>query len=190
MNDEVLIHHGVKGQRWGVITKQYVPKGTHSASKSLDASAKKGSKIQQRAKNRLAKRRQAKVAKRQAKLAKKMKNNKKVTTADDVWNSLSTEQKKQMVLNSKSAKALSKNADLFDYQELNNAYNRLILEKKISDMVPKEKSQGQKYLDVLETSTKYLTTTANALSAVNKVYGAATGTAKMLNKLSEEENKK
>lgn len=31
MNEEVLVHHGVKGQRWGVITKEYVPKGTHSA---------------------------------------------------------------------------------------------------------------------------------------------------------------
>ena len=45
MNEEVLVHHGVKGQRWGVITKEYVPKGTHSAKADQN---KKGSKIQQR----------------------------------------------------------------------------------------------------------------------------------------------
>ena len=69
MNEEVLVHHGVKGQRWGVITKEYVPKGTHSAKTDQK---KKGSKIQQRVKERLLTRRNATLAKRQAKLSKKL----------------------------------------------------------------------------------------------------------------------
>ena len=114
MNEEVLVHHGVKGQRWGVITKAYVPKGTHSAKTDQN---KKGSKIQQRVQARLAKRRNAKLAKRQAKLPKKLKANKQATN-DDAWDLLSVEQKKKMVLQTKSAKVLYNNSELFDSQEL------------------------------------------------------------------------
>ena len=187
MNEEVLVHHGVKGQRWGVITKAYVPKGTHSAKTDQN---KKGSKIQQRVQARLAKRRNAKLAKRQAKLPKKLKENKQATN-DDAWDMLSVEQKKKMVLQTKSAKVLYNNSDLFDSQELRDAYNRLQTLNNISAMASTtEKSNIDNVKDLVDKSTGYAKTAVNAISTANQLYRQATLLQKNLNTMFPEEAKK
>ena len=187
MNEEVLVHHGVKGQRWGVITKAYVPKGTHSAKADQN---KKGSKIQQRVQARLAKRRNAKLAKRQAKLPKKLKENKQATN-DDAWDMLSVEQKKKMVLQTKSAKVLYNNSDLFDSQELRDAYNRLQTLNNISAMASTtEKSNIDNVKDLVDKSTGYAKTAVNAISTANQLYRQATLLQKNLNTMFPEEAKK
>lgn len=186
MNEEVLVHHGVKGQRWGVITKAYVPKGTHSAKTDQN---KKGSKIQQRVQERLAKRRNAKLAKRQAKLQKKLKTNKQTTT-DEPWDTLSVEQKKKMVLQTKSAKVLYNNSDLFDSQELRDAYNRLQTLNSISAMASTEKSKIDDVKDLVDKSTSYAKTAVNAISTANQLYRQATLLQKNLNTMLPEEVKK
>ena len=187
MNEEVIVHHGVKGQRWGVITKAYVPKGTHSAKTDQN---KKGSKIQQRVQERLAKRRNAKLAKRQAKLQKKLKTNKQTTT-DESWDTISVEQKKKMVLQTKSAKVLYNNSDLFDSQELRDAYNRLQTLNSISAMTStSDKSNAENMRELVDTATKYVNTAANAMKSVNSVYAQATLLQKNLNKMFPEEVKK
>lgn len=187
MNEEVLVHHGVKGQRWGVITKAYVPKGTHSAKTDQN---KKGSKIQQRVQARLAKRRNAKLAKRQAKLPKKLKENKQATN-DDAWDMLSVEQKKKMVLQTKSAKVLYNNSDLFDSQELRDAYNRLQTLNNISAMASTtEKSNIDNVKDLVDKSTGYAKTAVNAITTANQLYTQATLLQKNLNKMFPEEAKK
>lgn len=187
MNEEVLVHHGVKGQRWGVITKAYVPKGAHSAKADQN---KKGSKIQQRVQARLAKRRNAKLAKRQAKLPKKLKENKQATN-DDAWDMLSVEQKKKMVLQTKSAKVLYNNSDLFDSQELRDAYNRLQTLNNISAMASTtEKSNIDNVKDLVDKSTGYAKTAVNAISTANQLYRQATLLQKNLNTMFPEEVKK
>ena len=187
MNEEVLVHHGVKGQRWGVITKTYVPKGTHSAKTDQN---KKGSKIQQRVQARLAKRRNAKLAKRQAKLPKKLKASKQATN-DDAWDMLSVEQKKKMVLQTKSAKVLYNNSDLFDSQELRDAYNRLQTLNNISAMASTtEKSNIDNVKDLVDKSTGYAKTAVNAISTANQLYRQATLLQKNLNTMFPEEAKK
>ena len=76
-----------------------------------------------------------------------------------------TEQKKERILKSRSARALYDNADLFTTQELNSAYNRLMLENNIKNLAPAEVSKGQRFVnkfnssgknihDVFETSSK------------------------------------
>ena len=186
MNEEVLVHHGVKGQRWGVITKAYVPKGTHSAKTDQN---KKGSKIQQRVQARLAKRRNAKLAKRQAKLPKKLKESKQATN-DDAWDMLSVEQKKKMILQTKSAKVLYNNSDLFDSQELRDAYNRLQTLNNISAMASTEKSKIDDVKDLVDKSTSYAKTAVNAISTANQLYRQATLLQKNLNTMFPEEVKK
>ena len=187
MNEEVLVHHGVKGQRWGVITKAYVPKGTHSAKADQN---KKGSKIQQRVQARLAKRRNAKLAKRQAKLPKKLKESKQATN-DDAWDMLSVDQKKKMVLQTKSAKVLYNNSDLFDSQELRDAYNRLQTLNNISAMASTtEKSNIDNIKDLVDKSTGYAKTAVNAISTANQLYRQATLLQKNLNTMFPEEAKK
>lgn len=186
MNEEVLVHHGVKGQRWGVITKAYVPKGTHSAKTDQN---KKGSKIQQRVQARLAKRRNAKLAKRQAKLPKKLKASKQAAN-DDAWDTLSVEQKKKMILQTKSAKVLYNNSDLFDSQELRDAYNRLQTLNNISSMASTEKSKIDDVKDLVDKSTSYAKTAVNAISTANQLYRQATLLQKNLNTMFPEEVKK
>lgn len=187
MNEEVLVHHGVKGQRWGVITKAYVPKGTRSAKTDQN---KKGSKIQQRVQARLAKRRNAKLAKRQAKLPKKLKASKQATN-DDAWDTLSVEQKKKMILQTKSAKVLYNNSDLFDSQELRDAYNRLQTLNNISAMASTtEKSKIDDVKALVDKSTAYANTAVNAITTANKLYTQATLLQKNLNKMFPEEVKK
>lgn len=55
--------------------------------------------------------------------------------------------KKEKILASRSAKALYKNANLFTTEELNKAYQRLDLEKKIKNLAPEEKSKGREFID-------------------------------------------
>ena len=188
MSEEIIVHHGVKGQRWGVITKEYTPKGTHSANSDQN---KKGSKIQQRVKERLAKRRNAKLAKRQAKLAKKLKSNKQ-TTVDDTWSTLSTDQRKKMVLESKSAKLLSKNVDLFSDQELKQAYSRLLLEKQVSDFaaLSQEKSAFERNMDTVNKTMKYVKDISDAANTINSAYTNLKRTSEILSSISSEEKKK
>lgn len=188
MNEEVVVHHGVKGQRWGVITKEYVPKGTHSAKADQN---KKGSKIQQRVQARLAKRRNAKLAKRQAKLSKKLKSNKQTTT-DDTWQTLSTDQRKKMVLESKSAKMLSKNADLFNDNELQQAYSRLMLEKRVSELAAssREKSSFEKNMETINKTMKYVKDISEAANTINNAYSNLKRTSEILASLSSEQEKK
>lgn len=55
--------------------------------------------------------------------------------------------KKEKVLKSRSAAELYKNADLFSTAELQNAYNRLQLERNIANLAPKEVSKGKEFVD-------------------------------------------
>lgn len=84
----------------------------------------------------------------------------------------SIEERKQKVLNSRSAKELYNNADLFTTQELQQAYNRLVLEKNIKSLSPKEVSKGQqmlnKYVDSAENISKFLNSTNKVLSQVTR----------------------
>lgn len=56
------------------------------------------------------------------------------------------EAKKQRILNSRSAKDLYENADLFSTQELQGAYNRLQLERNIASLAPKEVNKGEQFV--------------------------------------------
>lgn len=57
------------------------------------------------------------------------------------------EEKKARILKSRSARDLYKNADLFTNQELQDAYNRLVLERNIKGLAPAEVSKGEKFMD-------------------------------------------
>ena len=75
------------------------------------------------------------------------------------------EKKKREVLKSRSAKELYKYANLFNTRELQEAYNRLQLERNIQNLFPKEVKKGQDFTqkiiksgrtvsDLLDTGTK------------------------------------
>jgi len=75
------------------------------------------------------------------------------------------DKKKREVLKSRSAKELYKYANLFNTRELQEAYNRLQLERNIQNLFPKEVKKGQNFTqkiiksgrtvsDLLDTGTK------------------------------------
>lgn len=88
---------------------------------------------------------------------------------------LTVEERKAKILKSRSSKELYKNADLFTTQELQNAYNRLVLERNINSLSPKEVSKGQAFID---KSTKFGNNLHSVFDVSSKLYN---DTAKVYN---------
>jgi hypothetical protein len=80
------------------------------------------------------------------------------------------EAKKERILKSRSAKELYENADLFSTNELQNAYNRLQLERNISGLIPKETKPGKEFLENTSSTAKSLVDlTGNVTKLYNNV---------------------
>ena len=81
------------------------------------------------------------------------------------------------------AKKVYDNAGLFDDKELTEIYSRLAVEKKIKDLIPKEKNKGKEFIDKALAATD----TANkVLDSGTKLY---TNIDKLM-KLMDEQSKK
>ena len=85
--------------------------------------------------------------KRKLKAEKKAFKRKKDTIKSDEPTPEQIEAKKKKVLESRSAKTLYENADLFSNEELTAAYNRLSLENNIKNLAPETVSRGERALD-------------------------------------------
>lgn len=177
MYNDYILHYGVKGQKWGIRRTPeqlgHKPKKKRSGVKAKLQSLKSGSSTKK-------KQSASSVEKVPSEKAIAKKSNKDLTAKE-------REAKKQQVLESRSAKQLYDNADLFTTQELQNAYNRLNLERSIKNLTPKQVSKGQQYLD------KYVKTANNVsafLKSTNAVIGQASAMYNMLNKLSGGSSKK
>lgn len=122
--EEELMHYGRKGMKWG----------EHIFGKV------KAAKTARKRKKNLEKARAAKAeAKKRAEEEAKKEENLKT--------------RKEEILKSRSARELYKNANMFTTQELDSAYKRLELEKKIKDIAPKEVSKGQAFVNKFEQIT-------------------------------------
>ena len=106
------------------------------------------------------------------------------------------EAKKAKVLKSRSARELYKNAHLFSTQELQSAYNRLQLERNISNLAPQEVSKGKQIVDKMisigDTTSKLLTTGSRLYNNVASIYNSLTeqGRAKPMPKIGNAAEKK
>lgn len=149
MESNHIQHHGIKGMKWYVRRFQ-------NADGSLTAAGKK--------------RRRFGFFK---------KGNGKADTSDKSKEDNSEEAikaKKDKVLKSRSAKELYENAHLFSDAELNQAYNRLTLERNIKNLIPEKENKGKKFADESIDWTKKLgdlsTNSINLYNNVAKVYNS------------------
>lgn len=163
MVDE-LYHYGVQGQKWGLRRYQNSD-GTYTSLGARLKNIRWGSGG--KGKTSGAQKQESKsTAKKQSFSIFKKKSSKKV----DEDANLSTEEKKAKY--AKNAKTLFEHRDMYSDVELNAAYNRLNLEKRIQDMIPKEKSNLDKVSGYVKTITEGLTMTSNMIEAGTKIYKA------------------
>lgn len=104
MSSNELMHHGIKGMRWG-------------------------------------------VRRTPAQLGHKTSGKKKKTASAEKPKELTTAEKKAQVLKSKSARSLYDNKDLFDDNELRDAYKRLVLENEVKKLAGENKGRAEQFID-------------------------------------------
>lgn len=158
VSSDYIYHYGIKGMKWGIrrTAEQLGHKIKSKFSKKKKASDEDSSEGSS-----------SKI--KGSVTVKGTKQNPGTTKTSD---GSSIEERKQKVLDSRSAKELYTNADLFTTQELQQAYNRLVLEKNIKNLSPKEVSKGQrmleKYVNTAENISKFLNSTNKVLSQANR----------------------
>lgn len=154
-----LCHYGRKGMKWG----QNIF-GKKRKSSNARRGKKKESLITRFKAKQEAKKRAAEEAK------------KKKAAEEEAKETETVEQKKSNVLKSRSAKELYKNADLFDYKELDDAYKRLDLENRIKNLAPKEVDKATQFMDnAIKWSAKISSLTKTGIEVYNntaKIYNA------------------
>ena len=180
VSSDYIYHYGIKGMKWGIrrTAEQLGHKIKSKFSRKKKTSNENGSEGSS-----------SKI--KGSVTVKGTKQNPGTTKTSD---GSSIEERKQKVLDSRSAKELYNNADLFTTQELQQAYNRLVLEKNIKNLSPKEVSKGQKMLDkyvnTAENISKFLNSTNKVLSQVNRFKNLVEGKgdAKKNNKKDKKDN--
>lgn len=178
MENNELYHYGILGMRWGVrryqnadgtLTTAGKKKYAKEAAKIKSEKAKLAEQKKRIANQQKVKAKFDKLDAEKAKIAAEKKALKDIrkgkSKSADIDKSTSIEDRKAAILKSRSAKKLYENADIFDYKELNDAYNRLNLERNIGNLSSAEVSKGKQFIndivsygktanDVLDTGTK------------------------------------
>lgn len=120
MENNELYHYGVLGMHWGVRrTPEQLGHRTKSSGSAQSAKAR------------------VKVDKKKTRTA----GSTKPMTLEE------KEAKKKEAIESHDPKQVYANKELFSDAELRSAYTRLLMEKQIKDLTPKQKNKGAEYID-------------------------------------------
>lgn len=160
ISSDFISHYGIKGMKWGI--RRTAEELGHKV-KSAFSRKDKGSSDSGAGSSNSSK----------IKGSITVKGTKKNPSTTRTSDGSSVEERKKKVLDSRSPKELYDNADLFTTKELQDAYNRLVLEKNIKNLSPKEVSKGQKmidrYVNTADTIAKILNSTNKVASQVNRL---------------------
>lgn len=160
ISSDFISHYGIKGMKWGI--RRTAEELGHKV-KSAFSRKDKGSSDSGAGSSNSSK----------IKGSITVKGTKKNPSTTRTGDGSSVEERKKKVLESRSPKELYDNADLFTTKELQDAYNRLVLEKNIKNLSPKEVSKGKKmidrYVNTADTIAKILNSTNKVASQVNRL---------------------
>lgn len=181
-----LQHHGTKGMRWGIRRYQnadgsLTPAGQKRYNKEVEKLKKETAKVkaaEKEAANR--KKVQSKFdkleAKKQAleerKKALKGDNDKK----DDDKPEETLDQKRERLLKSSDPKEIYKDRDALTYQELNDRVNRIDLETRLQNKIPKE-DEPKGALDKMDSAANAINKATNLYKSIDGAYSAVTNSA-------------
>lgn len=184
MNDEILKHHGVDGQKWGKRNGPPYPLTPEAKAKAYGDEAKKTYKKQikeakdnyrkarreNRKKERLARKEAKIVAKRQKELRDaidstfKRRDNYKL----DNLSPETREALRQAILTTKDPKDILRFRGLFTTDEIKEFNTRLQLEKKISELYVPDKGAIERITAAIDKGAKFTSSIGDWASATSK----------------------
>lgn len=157
--DDILEHHGIPGQKWGVRRYQYKDGTLTPAGRRRYKVDTEGNLVEMTRKER------KQYAKEESKA--KAEEHRKARLERE---QASLDKKKEAIANSHDPKQIYDNKDLFTDKELMDLYLRLNTERNISNLIPKEKEKS--YADYVDKLTKNLDSTANLMEKGTRAYNA------------------
>lgn len=177
-----LYHHGILGMKWGVRRYQNKDGSLTAAGRKRydDQMAKIEAKTQKlRNKQEVAAKKKAIKDARQ-----NLRNMRQGKKSEAEQAEMDIETKKAKILESRSAKALYDNANLFSFQELNAAKMRLELERNIKNMEPATVSKGKaaanRFTESADTLSNVLQSGSKAYNNMARVFNSLYGNKKGL----------
>ena len=187
-SENELSHHGIKGQKWGVLRFQnkdgsLTPEGRKRYNKGSGTVGNNESNGQSKKKHFLLSR---------SVLAKRQKNNKEKTEMDEETDIKSLKEKdpvayeaaKQKALKSGSATDIVKFKGDLTSMEIQNALNRIDWEQKLISASAKEMASGEDKINKLFTNvgkvTNYANTAIKAYNTIANVHNAVNVNSKLL----------
>lgn len=156
-----LYHHGILGQKWGIRRYQ-------NADGTLTPEGRIRYKIDKE--GNIIKKTKAEVKKSKEEYARE--KNEKQKKARLAQEKETYEEKKERIKNSHDPKLIYDNRDMFSYQELNELYTRLNLERNLSNLLPTQVDKGRDYVNNMNTLGNKLDATASAIDKGSHFYNS------------------
>lgn len=144
LSEEILEHHGIKGQKWGVRNGPPYPL-SRGKSGSGGRNVRYGGAAPSKRKARKMKKQRVKSLKK----ARKVREQNRKAQQEQ-------QKSKEEIIKSKDISSMAKNIDMFSNQEINDMLNRLDTEKRLQDRVTQQqkanRSRGEKAVDLVKDS--------------------------------------